>query len=472
MSLRARIILSYILIVAGSFSLILHLVTNDIKPRYRESVEDSIVDTAELLAALLAGQIDNGRLELDNLDAAMDALAARRFSARIYDVVKQQVNLRIYVTDRNGLVLYDSTGQAAPGTDYSRWRDVFLTLRGRYGARTTRTVLDDPTSSTLYVAAPILKDGELCGVVTVGKPQDGIAAFITMAQTKLRWAMVWVGLVALGLAVLLSVWITWPIRKLTAYVRAVREGRTVPMPRLGSSEIGALGRAIAAMQTQLEGKNYIEDYVRALTHEMKSPLTGIKGAGEILRDHVASEEGIKFLDNIEADVERLHSLVERMLQLSRLENVRTITKTAIPAKPFFQELADAFMPRLAARDITVKLEVPEALRLHGDAFLLRQAVGNLIDNALDFSPAGSCITVTVAAGPELTISVRDQGVGMPDFAMDKAFDKFFSLHRPGTGKKSSGLGLPFVKEVAVLHGGTVRLRNTDPGLEAVISLPL
>ncbi|MDR2820130.1 MAG: hypothetical protein LBB60_06345, partial [Desulfovibrio sp.] len=81
------------------------------------------------------------------------------------------------------------------------------------------------------------------------------------------------------------------------------------------------------MQTKLEGKNYIDDYVRALTHELKSPLTGIRGAGEILRDHVADGNTVKFLDNIDADVERLRSLVDRMLQLSRLENVRAVNRT-------------------------------------------------------------------------------------------------------------------------------------------------
>lgn len=71
----------------------------------------------------------------------------------------------------------------------------------------------------------------------------------------------------------------------------------------------------------------------------------------------------------------------------------------------------------------------------------------------------------------VVITVRDAGCGMPDFALDKAFNKFFSLRRPDTGKKSTGLGLPFVAEVMSLHGGSVSIKNTDPGLEATMFLP-
>lgn len=119
------------------------------------------------------------------------------------------------------------------------------------------------------------------------------------------------------------------------------------------------------------------------------------------------------------------------------------------------------------------MDVPSPLTLEGDELLLRQALGNLIANSIDFSPAGSTITLAVSAtARSLTITVRDQGTGIPDFAVPKVFDKFFSLDRPGTGKKSSGLGLPFVKEVVSLHEGEIQLHNAAPGLEARITLPL
>jgi two-component system sensor histidine kinase CreC len=480
-SLRLRIILTFTLLMAAAFSGIIWLIINDVRPRYLEAVEESTVDTAEIIAAMLSGQIVDGRLAVGTIRATMEAAGPREFSARIYNIIKRDVSLRIYVTDANGVLLYDSTGRSLPGEDFSQWRDVYLTLRGQYGARSTRTIPDDPSSQVIFVAAPIFNNegnegnegnGRIVGVVSVGKPTNSISFLVAIAQKRYLLSLILIALAAVALSVGLSHWITRPVRRLTEYADAIRKGETRRPPSLGSPEIVMLGAAMEEMQVRLEGKNYIEDYVRALTHELKSPLTGIKGAGEILRDHVADKNGVKFLNIIDSEVDRLHSLVDRMLQLSRLENVRTVNRTRFPAEGFCKALADSFQTRLAARGLDLRCSVQDGLFLEGDELLLHQAVGNLVANAADFSPRGSTISLSfsrTAAGAAIT--VRDQGAGMPDFALDKAFNKFFSLARPDTGKKSTGLGLPFAAEVMSLHGGSVRLANTEQGLEATILLP-
>ena len=108
----------------------------------------------------------------------------------------------------------------------------------------------------------------------------------------------------------------------------------------------------------------------------------------------------------------------------------------------------------------------------GDAFLLRRAVSNLIDNALDFSPDGGTVSLGLAASRRSAdITVRDQGPGLPAYADDKVFEKFFSLARPHSQRRSTGLGLAFVQEIAKLHGGRVSLRNA-PGGGALATLVL
>jgi two-component system sensor histidine kinase CreC len=110
--------------------------------------------------------------------------------------------------------------------------------------------------------------------------------------------------------------------------------------------------------------------------------------------------------------------------------------------------------------------------VRGDPFLLQQAVGNLIDNAIDFAPENSPLEIIVAAcdcGCE--IRVRDHGAGAPDFALPRLFERFFSLPRPATGRKSTGLGLAFVQEVARLHGGSASFANhPDGGAVATLRL--
>ena len=472
MSLRLRITLTFALLMTLAFSGIIWLIINDVRPRYLEAVEEATVDTAELIAAMLSAQLVEDQLPVETLSATMQAVAQRKLSARIYNIIKRDVPLRIYVTNAKGILLYDSTGRSFPGEDFSRWRDVYLTLRGQYGARSTRTIPHDPSSQVIFVAAPILKHNEIVGVVSVGKPKDSISFLIAIAQKRFLFSLILIGLAAITLSIGLSHWITRPVRLLTNYANAIRKGETQLLPALGSSEIGILGTAMKEMQTKLEGKNYIEDYVRALTHELKSPLTGIKGAGEILRDHVADKNGVKFLNIIDTEVDRLHSLVDRMLQLSRLENVRTVNRSCFPAQPFCEALSDSFHAQLTAKGLVLQCHVHEGLFLEGDELLLRQAVSNLVDNAIDFSPRGTAISLSVFQTATGTmIRVRDRGAGMQDFALDKAFNKFFSLSRPDTGKKSTGLGLPFVAEVMSLHGGSVHLANTEQGLEATMLMP-
>jgi two-component system sensor histidine kinase CreC len=113
-------------------------------------------------------------------------------------------------------------------------------------------------------------------------------------------------------------------------------------------------------------------------------------------------------------------------------------------------------------------------QVRGDAFLLGQAVSNLVQNAIEFAPAGSEVAVTLRAdGERVVVVVIDRGPGVPDYALEKIFDRFYSLPRPDTGRKSSGLGLSIVREIARLHGGEVTLVNgADGGARAELGLPL
>ena len=102
--------------------------------------------------------------------------------------------------------------------------------------------------------------------------------------------------------------------------------------------------------------------------------------------------------------------------------------------------------------------------VQGDAFLLRQAIDNLVENAIDFAPADSTVDVSVRqAGGEMVLEIADRGPGVPDYAVGRVFERFYSLPRPRGGSRSSGLGLCFVAEVAALHGGRARLDPREGG---------
>lgn len=184
MPLGVRIFLVYFLFVGLTGYFVLSTVMDEVRPGVRQSTEETLVDTANLLAEILRQDVKNGTLAQSDLPEMLEDYGKRVPQADIWGLRKEAVNHRIYVTDASGKVLLDSAGVAV-GQDYSRWNDVYLTLRGQYGARSSREDPDDPDSSVMYVAAPIKDAGKIIGVVSVAKPNSSLQPYIDRSQRRL-----------------------------------------------------------------------------------------------------------------------------------------------------------------------------------------------------------------------------------------------------------------------------------------------
>ncbi|MFC5699622.1 two-component system sensor histidine kinase CreC [Pseudomonas sp. GCM10022186] len=472
MPLGVRIFLAYFLFVGLAGWFVLSTVMDEIRPGVRQSTEETLVDTANLLAEILRDEVRAGTLDQGRLPALLRAYGQRQPGADIWGVRKTAVNHRIYVTDDKGMVLLDSSG-AALGQDYSRWNDVYLTLRGQYGARSTREDPNDPDSSVMYVAAPI-RDGErIIGVVSVAKPNASLQPYIERSQGRLAW--LGAGLIGLGLLVggLLSWWLSHSLRRLRDYAQAVSEGRRAELPGMSGGELRQLAAAVERMRTQLEGKAYVERYVHTLTHELKSPLAAIRGAAELLEGDMPAEQRQRFVANIGNEGARLQQLVERLLNLARVEQRQGLEeRVAVPLRELAEKLLGAQAARIEAAGFQVENRIAPGLCALGERFLLGQALANLLENALDFTPAGGLLRLDAERrGDWLELRLYNQGEAIPEFALPRLTERFYSLPRPATGRKSTGLGLNFVQEVAGLHGGELRVANRDDGVEACLRLP-
>jgi two-component system sensor histidine kinase CreC len=460
--LGLRIFICYLLIFAVCFSSPFNWVLDTLRVRYLEGVEDPLVDQASILAAMAGMEMENGTFSPERWHRIFDRVQEQPVSARIYKLMKDSVDVRVYITDAEGKIVFDSASRDTIGEDYSVWRDVRLTLRGEYGARSTLADEADPTSTVLFVAAPIRVRGEIAGVLTVAKPTTNIKYFLKEAKPQLLA----VGLLYLAAAALLSflvsILLTRPIHRLTQYAKDIRDGKRPPFPRLDRTEIGEMGAAFEEMKEALEGKRYVEEYVQNLTHEIKSPLSAIRGAAELMAEPMDDERRARFLSNIHTESHRIQRIVDRMLELAALENRKRLRKVeSVKLRPLLNTVIESKEPMISRKGLRVEVRADEGLFVKGDGFLLHQAVANLLQNAIDFSPDGGVVRIEArSAGGRAVIAVTDEGPGIPTFAQDKIFDKFFSLQRPDTGKKSTGLGLNFVREVATLHGGEVRLENS------------
>ncbi len=474
MRFGTRIFICYLVIFIVCFYYPVHWTLGTLRVRYLEGVEDPLVDQASILAAMVGSQIETKEFKPEKLYKTFESLYRRPLPAKIYDFDKTRVDTRVYITDAYGKVIFDSEDRRLTGEDYSNWRDVKLTLNGKYGARSTKQNPKDPTSSVLYVASPIVVDGKMAGVLTVAKPTTNINNFLKSARPRLLRIFGIFGAAAVLLSLFVSMWITQPIRRLTRYANDARVGRRSSFPRLDRSEIGEMGKAFEKMREALEGKKYVEEYIHSFTHEIKSPLSAIRGAAELLGEEMDPQKQAHFLTNIRNEASRIQNIVDRMLELSKLESLKNLEKEERILMPsLVKTVLESKQILLSKKGLRVLSHIPSDVLIEGDAFLLYQALSNLIQNAIDFSPAGNQIELVgqLEAG-RFRFSVRDYGPGIPEYAKAKVFEKFFSLQRPDTGGKSTGLGLNFVREVAVLHQGEVRLENCpEGGVRAVLTLP-
>lgn len=463
MNISVRLFLGYFLVVGLAAWFVLNTFTHETEPGIRQATEETLVDTAHVLAELAAQDLAAGRIGQGSFAASLRAATKRSPRADISGVHKETVDFRIYVTNAQGIVAYDSESTAV-GADYSRWRDIARVLRGEYGARSTLDDPDDPASSVMYVAAPIFWQGELIGVLSLAKPMSSLSPYVARAEQRVKRSGLLLLVATAAIGIFFSGWLTWSINRLRAYARDVAEGRKAEPPTSGGHQFSELARALAQMREKLEGKQYVERYVQNLAHEMKSPLTAVIGAAEILEGDLPAADRQRFAESIGEQARRLQAIIDRMLMLARVEQLQSPEGGAeIKLGEVIRACVASRQLALDNRQLRCELQL-DALKVRGDAFLVQQAIANLLDNAIEFSPAGATIELSLKRdGEAAEITVRDHGSGAPDYALPQLFERFYSLPRPSTGKKSTGLGLAFVREVARLHGGDAEFANHPDG---------
>ena len=435
MKIRTAIFVVYVAASAVGFAVLMRFMLAEVRPRYVTAARLNLQDTARVLAAALEG----------------------RTVAQAGTVLGGPAGFRRRLLGADGKALFDSREPEPPaGSGYAS------------AARSLDESLFDETPGSneleVSVASTFHPADSSTVQLVLSRSFRSIDAVIWAERQKLAAVALLIAAVMVVAGWWIAAKLTDSLERLTLYAQSVRDGRPVSPPPSRAAEIAALAKAFEEMRDALEGRQHAERYTQALAHEVKAPLAAIRGAAELLDENMAVEERRKFLANIRGESARIQQIVDRLLELSSLEARKALRRTErVDALALLTESADLMRPAYAAGRVTLTIRGDDTA-MSGERVLLREALVNLLQNALDFSPAGSEVVFRVQrANSRVIFSAEDGGPGVPDYALPRVFERFYSLPRPGTNRKSTGLGLALVREIAHLHGGDAALANRREG---------
>ena len=380
---------------------------------------------------------------------------------------------RVIVLDMNGIAIADSESLESIGTSFLSRPEIVEALAGTVsvGRRFSTTV----NQELLYVAVPILNGSQTLGAVRLTFPASVVDDAVNERLEGISSVAGITLLVSVLVALLLALGITRRLSNLKNVTEEFTKGNYKVRAEIngGAPEIRSLARSFNAMADQLDKliaqqKAFAGD----ASHQLRTPLTALQlrleRATEMLETDPAGAA-----ERIEAamvETDRLQRLVEGLLVLSRSENADKITRDKCDAAQIARERFENWEALASEQDVALVLDVPETAMIFAIPGALEQVVDNYIDNALGIVPANSKITVKISADSDFTkISIIDEGPGIPEADIAKAFNRFW---RARSDTHGSGLGLAIVDRLATVSGGRAELVNLSPhGLSADAYFP-
>lgn len=389
---------------------------------------------------------------------------------RLQDLTRtsaQAVHGRVVIVDARGRIVADSAGAASRGTSFANRPEIAAALAGDISqVRRQSTTLDEEILAT---AAPILEAGQETGAVRV--TQSVAAVNDAVRRTWLGLGLI--GLLVLGLGLMAGAFlarrVSRPIVRLDEAAGRVAAGDLTVRARVeGSSEQRTLARTFNTMTERLATLLAVQqDFVADASHQLRTPLAGLRLHLEDARATAATEEQRDDLDACLRETDRLAAIVDELLELSRAGETRPEPATTEPARSL-ERAAARFAAAARASGSPLSVEVADAApAVVAHQSDLDRILDILLENALAYAP-GSPVTLRADGA---TLRVRDHGPGLAPGEDEAAFERFHRGRAGLAGPKGSGLGLAIARDLARRWGGDVTLTSpADGGTEAVVTL--
>ncbi|MBZ0296446.1 MAG: HAMP domain-containing histidine kinase [Anaerolineae bacterium] len=469
MNLRARLLLSYIVVIMAtlviiSIALILFLNVRPAPPQqtYRDLTTFAQVSLRNLVTNARSGPLRR-QLQGDEVFQYITELATDSGVRALLLNMPEQT------------VLYDSTGTYQPG-DSLTWTAApevevpelpgFLQnlIRNRldpvYG-----TFLDPDTEEWLFIGLDLntQTDEERLLIFAESAPTQTLRAALgqlgsSLARPVFQAAAIGL-LVAALMAYVISRTIAHPLQEIAAATRQVNPEDRSKVPVTGPPEVRAVAEAINDMRDEvLATQTAQQDFIVNVSHDLKTPLTSIQGYSQAIMDGAANDP-VKAATIIHEEAARLNRMVTELTDLTRLQNGQ-LSMQKVPLQ--LSQIVEVVAQRLSivAKDITLTADTPPMPEIIGDGDRMAQVVTNLISNAIKHTPQGGTIRIrTQVNNGGVELIVQDNGIGIPAAELPRIFERFYQVDKTRGPRRGTGLGLAITQEIVQAHGGSISVTS-------------
>ncbi len=471
MNVRARLLLSYLLLIAVTLSVIVVILifALEMRPAPPFAVYRQLIGNLQVglrgLDQDIAGH-EEGESEAHLPIEWLQSLASR-------------TGVRVLAFDLSGnpRVRFDSSGIHAPDfrLELRFDRDMERALPGP--DRTSRDVVagsfaDPDGSSWLFIGLPTGRPREARQAVVLASPgtpqtlggaltEYGSALMAPLVQAALAGA-----LAAIVLSLAVSRTIAGPLQQIAGAARAIARGEHDQRVTVsGPAEMQDVATAFNQMSSEVQATQQAQkDFLVNVSHDLRTPLTSIQGYSQAIIDG-AAQDAVAAARVVHEEAGRLNRMVTGISDLARLQDPR-LTPALEPLDP--GGIIDGVVKRLTvvaeAQQVTLKQRCDTLPVLRGDGDRLAQVLTNLLDNAIRFTPGGGEVRVSAAERDRgVEIRVQDNGAGIPAKDLPRIFERFFQVDRARGPRRGSGLGLAIAQEIVQAHGGRIRAHSDGPG---------
>ena len=466
-SIRWRFVIIYLILVGIIFGLVSvavsSMVENYLVDQYLKSAQKNANSTAVQIAPYLSDSDANS----------------------MYNIVVSNGNDmggRLLVLNGSGIVQTDSFS-SLNGIKLNE-REVNDVLYGQNSSSYGFHLIDDSATGdsfwSVYYTSSIIHNGDIIGVVLYSSSiKDVVRATSALQSQTLIIFILACGVIIIS-SMLSTNWITNPINKLTEVAVKISSGDLSQRANIkGKGEIAELGQTFDMMCDKIQNVDkQRSEFVSDASHELKTPLASMKILVESLlyQDNVPEEVYKEFLSDINGEIDRLSSLITDLLLLSKMDSdIMTINLETVDLSALINKCVEALRPIAQTRNITLSTNLEGGLDIECDPLKLRQALNNLIENAIKYTQDNGHVRINSKRhGTEVAIQIEDDGIGMSAEHLQHIFERFYRVDKARSRETGgTGLGLHIVRRIALMHGGRVEVESEEGrGSKFTLILPI